>query len=62
MSIASRLSNWFRHRKDRGLIEDAYRGRREFVYLDEVSVLSILASRTGPYRHRIYREPDILAE
>ncbi len=47
MSIASRLSNWFRHRKDRGLIEDAYRGRREFVYLDEVSVLSILASRTG---------------
>ena len=47
MSIASRLSNWFRRRKDRGPIEDSYRGRREFVYLDEVSVLSILASRTG---------------
>lgn len=47
MSIASRLSNWFRRRKDSRAIEDSYRGRREFVYLDEVSVLSILASRTG---------------
>ena len=47
MSVASRLSNWFRRRKDRGTVEDSYRERREFVYLDEVSVLSILASRTG---------------
>ena len=47
MSIVSRLSNWFRRRKDSRAIEDSYRGRREFVYLDEVSVLSILASRTG---------------
>ena len=47
MSIVSRLSNWFRHRKDREPNEASYRERREFVYLDEVSVLSILASRTG---------------
>ena len=47
MSIASRLSNWCRRRKNRELHEDSYRERREFVYLDEVSVLSILASRTG---------------
>ena len=47
MRIASRLSNWLRRRRNRRLNEDSYRGRREFVYLDEVSVLSILASRTG---------------
>ena len=47
MSIASRLSNWFRRRKNRGPNEDSYHERREFVYLDEVSVLSILAARTG---------------
>ena len=52
MSIASRLSNWLRRRKNReanedSYNEDSYQERREFVYLDEVSVLSILASRTG---------------
>ena len=47
MSITSRLSNWFRRRKNREPNEASYRERREFVYLDEVSVLSILASRTG---------------
>ena len=47
MSIASRLSNWLRRRKNREPNEDSNRERREFVYLDEVSVLSILASRTG---------------
>ena len=47
MSIASRLSNWLRRRKSRGPNENSYRERREFVYLDGVSVLSILASRTG---------------
>ena len=47
MSVTSRLSNLLRRGKNRGLIEDADRDRREFVYLDEVSVLSILASRTG---------------
>ena len=47
MSIASRLSNWLRRRKDHSPKVDSYSERREFVYLDEVSVLSILASRTG---------------
>ena len=47
MSIVSRLSNWLRRRKNREPNEDSNRERREFVYLDEVSVLSILASRTG---------------
>ena len=47
MSIASRLLNWLRRRKSRRPSEDSYSERREFVYLDEVSVLSILASRTG---------------
>ena len=47
MSITSRLSNWFRRRRNREPNEASYRERREFVYLDEVSVLSILASRTG---------------
>ena len=62
MSIASRLSDWLRRRKTRVLNEDSYRERREFVYLDEVSVLSILASRDGAYCHRIYRESDFLSE
>ena len=47
MSIASRLSGWIRRRKSHGANEDSYPERREFVYLDDVSVLSILASRTG---------------
>ena len=47
MSITSRLSNWFRRRTNRKPNEASYRERREFVYLDEVSVLSILAARTG---------------
>ena len=47
MSIASRLWNWIRRRKDRSTKVESYSERREFVYLDEVSVLSILASRTG---------------
>lgn len=46
MSIASRLSNWFRRLRRRWQKEGSYLGRREFVYLDEVSVLSILASWT----------------
>ena len=47
MRIVSRLWNWIRRRKDRSPKVDSYNERREFVYLDEVSVLSILASRTG---------------
>ena len=47
MSVASRLSHLLRRKKNRGPNEDSDRKRREFVYLDEVSVLSILASRTG---------------
>ena len=47
MTIASRLKTWLRRRKTRGSNENSYQERREFVYLDEVSVLSILASRTG---------------
>ena len=37
----------FRRRKGRRPNEDSHPERREFVYLDEVSVLSILASRKG---------------
>ena len=47
MRVVSRLWNWIRRRKDRSPKVDSYSERREFVYLDEVSVLSILASRTG---------------
>ena len=54
MSIASCLSRWIRRPKSHtskedsySENEDSYSGRREFVYLDDVSVLSILASRTG---------------
>ena len=47
MSFASRLSKWFRRGKHHRLNEDSYQERREFVYLDEVSVRSILASLTG---------------
>ncbi len=47
MRIVSRLWNCIRRRKDRSPKVDSYSERREFVYLDEVSVLSILASRTG---------------
>ena len=47
MSIASRISNWVPWRRTRRQSVDSYSDRREFVYLDEVSVLSILASRTG---------------
>lgn len=47
MTIASRLTSWFRQRKSRRPSEAPFRERREFVYLDEVSVLSILASLTG---------------
>ena len=47
MSIGSRLSDLFRRRKNRDPNEESRRERREFIYLDEVSILSILASRTG---------------
>ncbi|MCY3957125.1 MAG: hypothetical protein OXG65_02415 [Chloroflexi bacterium] len=47
MSIGSRLSSLFRRRKSRDPNHEFGRERREFIYLDEVSVLSILASRTG---------------
>ena len=47
MSITSRLLSWIRGRKTPEPIGGSYPERREFVYLDEVSVLSILASRTG---------------
>ena len=47
MGIKSMLSNWLRRRKTDETTDDPLPERREFVYLDEVSVLSILASRTG---------------
>ncbi len=47
MSVPLRFWKWIRRRKARSPREDSYGVRREFVYLDEVSVLSILASRTG---------------
>ena len=47
MSLGSRLKNWLRREKNPNPNQPADRERREFVYLDEVSVLSILASRTG---------------
>ena len=46
MSIRSRLSSWLRGGESHESAEISYAERREFVYLDEVSVLSILASRT----------------
>ncbi len=47
MTIVSRLTSWLRRRRNRTPSEEPIRERREFVYLDEVSVLSILASLTG---------------
>ena len=45
--MASRLFGWIRRRRSHRPNMDSYPERREFVYLDDVSVLSILASRTG---------------
>ena len=47
MSITSRLFSWIPRRKSRRPNKGSYPERREFVYLDDVSVLSILASRAG---------------
>ena len=47
MRIVSRLSSWLRRRWDRRPNKGNLSDRREFVYLDDISVLSILASRTG---------------
>ena len=47
MSIASRLRDWLRHLKLKQVPGKSAGLLREFVYLDEVSVYSILASRKG---------------
>ena len=47
MTIKSRLSSWLRYGKSDELIDGSLPERREFVYLDEISVLSILSSRKG---------------
>ena len=47
MSIASRLLGWLPRRKRHTSDEDSYPERREFVYLDEVSVLSISGIADG---------------
>ena len=47
MSIASRFRDWLRRRRQGRNLRHAQGPLREFVYLDEVSVYSILASRKG---------------
>ena len=47
MSVASRIRDWLRGAKPRRVPENSTGLLREFVYLDEVSVYSILASRKG---------------
>ena len=47
MSISSRLGGWLRRLKPQKAPEPPSGLLREFVYLDEVSVYSILASRKG---------------
>ena len=47
MSIAARFRGWLRRRRQRRDLKNAQGPLREFVYLDEVSVYSILASRKG---------------
>ena len=47
MSVVSRIRNWLRGAKPRRDPENSTGLLREFVYLDEVSVYSILASRKG---------------
>ena len=47
MSIESRLPSWLQRLWNRRPKKGFYPKRREFVYLDEVSVLSILASKKG---------------
>ena len=47
MRIVSLLSSWLRRLWDRRPNKSNLPDRREFVYLDDISVLSLLASRTG---------------
>ena len=47
MSVWSRIRDWLRGAKPRRVPENSTGLLREFVYLDEVSVYSILASRKG---------------
>ena len=47
MSIASRLRDWLQRLKPQRVPDNSTGLLREFVYLDEVSVYSILASRKG---------------
>ena len=47
MSILARLRDWLRRQKPRRIPANSTGLLREFVYLDEVSVYSILASRKG---------------
>ena len=47
MSIISNLQHWFDSKFRRHRLSERARGPREFVYLDETSVYSILASRKG---------------
>ena len=47
MSVVSRIRDWLRCAKPRRVTKNSIGLLREFVYLDEVSVYSILASRKG---------------
>ena len=47
MSVVSRIRDWLRCAKPRRVTQNSTGLLREFIYLDEVSVYSILASRKG---------------
>lgn len=48
MKLATRLKVWFRRKRRNRAARRQGAALREFVYLDEVSVFSLLASRLGP--------------
>ncbi len=48
MNLFTRLRVWFRRRRGKQESERQHAPLREFVYLDEVSVYSLMASRRGP--------------
>lgn len=48
MKIAARFRRWLRRRQREQVAKRRKAALREFVYLDEVSVYSLLASRLGP--------------
>lgn len=48
MSLTTRIRRWFRQRRRKLASKSQKTTLREFVYLDEVSVYSLIASRLGP--------------